>query len=177
MIFNNKFVTIGSSLLLLLTLNHQVIASTRQINGEGLNLIKSFEGWRPNFYYDSVGVKTIGYGHACIPVSSCNNIHPPLTVAQGEKLLRHDIIRFETCVERIVPKMDNDKFAALVSFAYNLGCGALESSSLAKYARAHNYKAAANEFPKWCHAGGKVLQGLVKRRAAERKLFCKSGGC
>lgn len=100
-----------------------------------------------------------------------------MSVAQGEKLLRHDIIRFETCVERIVPKMDNDKFAALVSFAYNLGCGALESSSLAKYARAHNYKAAANEFPKWCHAGGKVLQGLVKRRAAERKLFCKSGGC
>ncbi|OTF75331.1 hypothetical protein BLA29_000467 [Euroglyphus maynei] len=95
----------------------------------------------------------------------------------GEKLLRQDLVGFENCVERIVPKMDADKFAALVSFAYNLGCGSLEQSTLAKYARAHNYRGAANEFPKWCHAGGKVLQGLVRRRAAERALFCKSGGC
>lgn len=88
-----------------------------------------------------------------------------------------DMTSYANCVEHNVPGMDDDKFAALTSFTYNMGCGALGSSALAKFAKAHNFKAAAGEFGKWVHAGGRVLPGLVRRREAERHLFCKSGGC
>ena len=100
-----------------------------------------------------------------------------MTVAQGTTLLMEDLVQFENCVNSFVPGIDNDKFAALVSFVFNLGCGSLTHSTLGQDVKAHNYKAAAGQFGLWVHAGGKVLQGLVRRREAERHLFCKSGGC
>lgn len=121
------------------------------------------------------GIRTIGYGHACHS-SDCSHIHAPLTEAQASELLRQDLTRFESCVESFA-HVDDDKFAALVSFVYNLGCGSLTHSTLGKDVKAHNYKAAAAQFGQWVHAGGRVLQGLVRRREAERVLFCKSGGC
>ncbi|KAI2804606.1 hypothetical protein RDWZM_007944 [Blomia tropicalis] len=147
----------------------------RQINNEGLKLIKSFEGFRANFYKDAVGIKTIGYGHAC-HANDCSHIHPPITEAQGSALLLKDLVSYENCVEKFV-HLDDDKFAAMVSFVYNLGCGSLTQSTIGKYLRQHNYRGAAGQFHLWVHAGGKVLQGLVRRRNAERTLFCKSGGC
>lgn len=150
--------------------------AAREINEAGLHLIKSFEGFRSHFYNDAVGIKTIGYGHAC-HASDCSHIHPPLTEAQGSALLLQDLARFESCVEGYVHGLDDDKFAALVSFVYNLGCGSLTHSTLGRDVKAHNFKGAAAQFGQWVHAGGRVLQGLVRRRNAERALFCKSGGC
>lgn len=87
------------------------------------------------------------------------------------------MVPHENCVEKAVPALDDNKFAALVSFSFNLGCSAFEGSTLLKYLKAKDYASAAGEFGKWVHAGGQVLQGLVRRREAERVLFCSSGGC
>ena len=95
--------------------------------------------------------------------------------SQASELLRTDLSKYENFVHKHFPNVDENKHAALVSFAYNLGTGALEKSTLAKHVKEGNYKAAANEFSKWTHAGGKVLPGLVTRRNEERELFCKSG--
>ncbi|CAG8695611.1 12419_t:CDS:2, partial [Cetraspora pellucida] len=151
-------------------------ANNGKVNQEGLNLIKEFEGFRPNFYGDSVNIKTIGYGHAChVDPHKCNNIHPPITKAQGEALLKKDLAPREDCVKRLTTyNIDSNKFSALVSFVFNLGCGAYESSTLRKELNAGDIKDAANEFGKFNHAGGRVVEGLTRRRKAERALFCKS---
>ncbi|CAG2174510.1 unnamed protein product [Oppiella nova] len=148
------------------------LVNARNINQAGLDLIKVSEGFRANFYGDPVGIRTIGYGHNC-KAKGCDTIHAPITQAQGEALLHQDLVGFQNCVEKAVPFVNDNQFAALVSFSFNLGCGALEGSTLLKDVKAKNYSAAANEFGKWVHAGGKVLPGLVKRRAAEKALFLK----
>ena len=171
--------------------------SARHINSEGLALIKHYDGFFPNFYKDPVvsfksllfkkiqifanssttnqNIKTIGYGHACHS-SDCTHIHPPLSEHQATELLKTDLHEFEHCVDSFVSGLNENQFSALVSFTYNLGCGSLTHSTLGKELKAHNKKAAAAQFAHWVHAG-RVLQGLVKRRNAERALFCKGGTC
>ncbi len=56
---------------------------------------------------------TIGYGHVCFPTAQCADIHPPMTVAQAEALLREDLAKFESCVESKVPGLPDNKFAAV----------------------------------------------------------------
>jgi len=159
---------------------------TGPTNQAGVNLIKEFEGWYPNFYTDPVGIKTIGYGHAC-HVWNCavplNGIYtPPLSLAQGDALLKSDLAaagRYEACVTSYATfsGLTANQYSALVSFAFNLGCGNLQSSTLLKLVNAGNTQGASEEFGKWIYAGGVVLPGLVRRREAERVLFCSGGGC
>jgi lysozyme len=152
----------------------------------GVNLIKEFEGWYPNFYTDPVGIKTIGYGHAChvwncaVPLNGV--YYPPLTQAQGDALLKSDLAaagRYEACVtsNAVFSGLTAAQYSALVSFTFNLGCGNLQSSTLLKMVNAGNIQGASLEFAKWVNAGGVVLPGLVRRREAERVLFCSEGGC
>lgn len=150
--------------------------ASRHINAAGLALVKHWEGFRANFYLDAVGIKTIGYGHAC-HVNNCSLIHPPLTEPQGSALLSKDLEVYEACVERRVPGLEDYRFSAMVSFTFNLGCHTLEGSTMEAELRAGNFSAAAAKFSRYCHAGGKVLLGLVRRREAERVLFCHAGGC
>ena len=58
------------------------------------------------------GIKTIGYGHAC-HVNDCSTIHPPITVAQGEALLRQDLVTHQNCVQAQVPFVNDNQFAAV----------------------------------------------------------------
>ncbi|CAG2104779.1 unnamed protein product [Medioppia subpectinata] len=146
------------------------LVSGRNINKAGVDLIELSEGFRANFYGDPVGIRTIGYGHNC-NAQGCSTIHAPITKAQGEALLHQDLVQFQNCVEAQVPFVNDNQFAALVSFTFNLGCGNLQSSTLLKDVKAKNYAAAANEFGKWVYAGGHKLPGLVTRRARERALF------
>lgn len=69
--------------------------------------------------------------------------------------------------------LNQNQFDALASFTYNLGETNLSSSTLLKKLNAKDYTGASNEFLKWNRAGGKVLNGLVRRREAERNLFLK----
>lgn len=103
----------------------------------------------------------------------------PLTKASGEALLKEDLKSYENCVKGAVTysKLTANQFSALTSFTFNLGCGSLKSSTLLKKLNSGDVTGASNEFKKWVYAGGKVLQGLVRRRAAERRLFCNGSSC
>jgi len=134
----------------------------------GLNLTKQFEGLDLNAYQDQVGVWTIGYGH------TGKDVHPGLTITQqqADNLLMQDTQSAAAAVNRLVTAAINqDEFDALVDFVFNLGQNALAGSTLLRKLNAGDFAGAAAEFPKWCHAGGKVVAGLVRRRQAEQQLF------
>uniref|UniRef100_UPI000225FC22 lysozyme n=1 Tax=Paracoccus sp. TRP TaxID=412597 RepID=UPI000225FC22 len=97
-----------------------------------------------------------------------------ITKADARTILTRDLPRYEADVTRLVRvPLNENQFGALVSFTYNLGAGNLTSSTLLRKLNAGDYAGAAAEFPTWNKAGGKVLNGLVRRRAAERALFEK----
>jgi lysozyme len=136
----------------------------------GLALTKQFEGCKLTAYQDSVGVWTIGYGHTGTFAVQGKTI----TQDFADRLLLADIAKFEAGVLKLVrAAINQNQFDALVDFSFNLGLGNLGSSTLLKKLNAGDYKGAAEEFLKWDKAGGKVLAGLTKRRAAERALFLK----
>ena len=143
---------------------------TRHISTEGLALIKQWEGCRLTAYKDVAGVWTIGYG------STGAHVRPGMTITkeEAENLLIADLARFERAVEKLVTvSLTDGQFAALVSFAFNVGEGALAKSTLLKKLNAGNYGAVPAELAKWVNAGGKKVTGLVNRRAAEAGLWAK----
>ena len=138
-----------------------------QISKTGLDLIKNFEGLYLNAYRCPAGVPTIGYGHTAGVAMG-----QTITQQQADDYLRRDVRQFERAVSRLarVP-LTQGQFDALVSFAFNLGEGALAQSTLLRLLNAGDYAGAAAQFDRWNKAGGRVLPGLVRRRAAERALF------
>lgn len=141
----------------------------QQINQSGLELIKSFEGYREDAYLCPAGVWTIGWG-------TTKNVRKGQTTnpEEAETFLRRDLKIFEAQVAELVKvALTSNQFSALVSFAYNCGAGALKSSTLLKKLNQEDYLGAAEEFLKWNKAGGKMLAGLTRRRVAERSLFLK----
>lgn len=140
----------------------------------GINLIKSFEGFRTKAYDDGVGVWTIGYGTIKYPNGVRVKKGDTCTAQQAEEYLKNDLVKFENAINRLVKvSLTQNQFDALASFTYNLGETNLSSSTLLRKLNAKDYLGAANEFPKWNKAGGRVLPGLVKRRDSERGLFLK----
>ena len=138
-----------------------------QISKAGLDLIKQFEGLYLKAYRCPAGVPTIGYGHTA-------GVAMGQTIAQqqADDYLRRDVRQFERAVARLVSvPLTQGQFDALVSFAFNLGEGALAQSTLLRLLNAGDYAGAAAQFERWNKAGGRVLPGLVRRRAAERALF------
>lgn len=137
------------------------------INEAGINLIKSFESCSLVCYKDAVGLNTIGWGHrTSLPVGAT------IDQAYADKLLRDDLNTFIGGVKSMVEIALNDnQFSALVSFSYNVGLENLKNSTLLKLVNQGDFEDAANEFQKWDHAGGKVLEGLLRRRLAEKLLF------
>lgn len=139
----------------------------RRIGPKGLDLIKRSEGLRLKAYRCPADVPTIGYGSTGPHVKMGMTI----TEAEAEALLRKDLERFERGVVEMAGKMTPGQFSALVSFAFNLGLGALKKSTLLKKHLAGDYEGAAREFAKWVNAGGRRLPGLVTRRADEAALY------
>lgn len=141
--------------------------NTGRINAKGLRLLKAFEGLRLRAYQDSVGVWTIGYG-------TTSGVRPGMVIteAQAEDLMKRDLQRFEQAVDDLVRvPLTSDQFSALVSFAYNVGEGALASSTLLRLLNQKDYQGAADQLLRWDKAGGETLAGLTRRRRAERALF------
>lgn len=139
----------------------------------GLEIIKHFEGFSPDPYLCPANVATIGFGatygfdHKRVTMD-----HRPISLEEGEALLAQELGSVERSVRRLVQvTLTQNQFDALVSFTFNLGSGRLQSSTLRSKLNRGDYEGAADEFPKWRKAGGKVLLGLVKRRTVERKLF------
>lgn len=143
-------------------------------SANGINMICGFEGLELKAYDDGVGVWTIGYGTTII-----NGIKvkkgDTCTIEQAKSYMAQDLKKFESAVDTSVKvTITQNQFDALVSLAYNIGTGAFKSSTLLKKLNAKDYKGAVAQFDRWNRAGGKVMQGLINRRAKERKLFEKA---
>lgn len=140
--------------------------ANRTISAAGIALIKRFEGCRLTAYKCSAGVWTIGYGHT-------SGVHSgqAITQAQADALLRQDLEKFERYVNStayvpITAQLNENQFAALVSFAFNCGQG-----NLKRLCAGRNTVQIAAAMPQYCKAAGRKLPGLVQRRAAEVALF------
>ena len=138
-----------------------------KISLEGLSLIKKFEGCRLKAYYCSGGVLTIGYGHTG-GVKETDTI----TQEEADKLLKGDILKFEQYVEdNVMVELDQGQFDALVAWTFNLGPGNLRESTMLKKLNNGDYESVPFEMRRWNKAGGKTLDGLIRRREAESLLF------
>jgi lysozyme len=134
----------------------------------GAALTERFEQCRLVAYWDALGkVWTIGWGHTRGVAQGLTCIQ-----AQADAWLPEDMALCEADVNsHVTVPLTQNEFDALCDFSFNLGCEALNSSTLLKQLNAGNYKAAAAEFQKWDHAGGQVVAGLLTRRLAEQDVF------
>lgn len=138
-----------------------------------IQMIKQFEGFSAKPYLCPAGVPTIGYGSTRDTDGKPITMqHPPITEAQARALLAATLVTYEDAVNRYVKvPLNQNQFDALVDFAYNAGAKNLLTSTLLKKLNAGDYAGASKEFGKWVYGGTKKLNGLVKRREAERQLF------
>ncbi|KAB8068806.1 lysozyme-like domain-containing protein [Aspergillus leporis] len=139
----------------------------RGANDGTVDLIGELEGFRSNFYTIN-GHKTIGYGHDCVEKQDCGSINAPISKSEGAALLKKDLAGFEKCV----CQMDNAKdlnanqYGALVSFAYNSGCGGVQSwwhGAMAK----KNFDGICEALPTT-----NTLDGLLTSRRKKESAFC-----
>lgn len=140
----------------------------RYTNLNGINLIKFFEGFRPEPYICPGGYLTIGFGHKILKHEKFDYI----SNSEAESLLRSDLLAAEKSVLRNITAVLNDnQFAALVSFTFNMGSGALQRSTVRQKINYGQYQDAGLELLRWVYSRGKILPGLIQRRKAEHKLF------
>jgi lysozyme len=138
----------------------------------GINLIKEFEGVRLKAYRCPADVWTIGVGHTSAAGPPVVKAGMEITNAQAMKILANDLVKFEDGVDSAVKvPLKQNQFDALVSFAFNVGLGALAKSTLLRKLNAGQYDAVPAELMKWTKAAGKELPGLVRRRRAEAALW------
>jgi lysozyme len=139
-----------------------------------LELIKKFEGFKSHPYLCPANVATIGYGSTRyangVKVTLSDNA---ITELQAIELLKDTLKQYELAVDSYCrDDINQNQFDALVDFCYNCGANNLKSSTLLKKVNANpNDITIGLEFAKWNKGGGKILNGLVKRRAAESELY------
>ena len=138
-----------------------------------LSIIKKYEGLKLEAYICPAGVPTIGFGSTFYPDGRRVKLGDKITIQEAESILVHDIKRFEKEVRNSIKiEITNNQLSALISFVYNVGASAFRKSTLLKKVNANPTDLTIhNEFMRWTRAGGKVLPGLVKRRAEESKLY------
>ncbi len=143
----------------------------RHTTQHGLDLIKQFEGFSPTIYRCPSGYRTIGFGHL-VREAERERFAAGIDEEEAENLLRQDLSIAERAVLRLirVPLTDG-QFDALCSFAFNLGGGALQRSTLRRKVNCREHPAVPAEFRRWVWAGGRKLKGLVRRREAEARLY------
>jgi len=143
------------------------------INQATLDLVKRFEGLELTAYRDPVGVLTIGYGY-----TNSAGFGPGVSVGEtwtkpfAEQMLWEGLERFADQIRPMFRRAPNDnEFGAMLSLAYNIGVGAFSRSTCLRRFNAGDIEGAAEALTWFNKAGGKVLRGLTRRRAAERELF------
>lgn len=131
--------------------------------------IATHEGFRATAYDDGVGVQTVGYGATRrpdgTPVRAGDITTPPRALLRLAADADADQVAMRVCVTAPLHQYEWD---AYVSLTYNIGAGAFCASTLVRRLNARDYAAACAEISRWNRAGGRVLPGLVKRRAEER---------
>lgn len=136
------------------------------ITNECVSLIKRFEGCVLKVYLDPVGIPSSGYGHTAGLTRAM--VGTPITQAQADQWLREDLLKFEKKVAKYEPRYHwtPGEWGGLISFCYNVGN---IDGLTAKGTRTK--QEIADAFLLYTKAKGRVLDGLVKRRKAERELF------
>jgi len=159
----------------------KLLFDTMTVSEKGLQIIKTHEGWSAKPYLCPAGVPTIGYGNTFYEDDTkVKMTDAEISLERGEQLLRTTLKRFEVGVKKLATGSDitltQNEFDALVSFSYNVGLAALSNSTL--WIRIVAYKDGkadiedvAYQFSRWNKGGGRVLNGLVKRRKEEADLF------
>ena len=151
------------------------VDSVKHVSTAGINLICSFEGLKLKAYDDGVGVWTIGFGTTIYPNGIKVKKGDTCTTEQAKAYMAHDLKKFESAVNSAVTvPINQNQFDALVSLTYNIGTGAFKESTLLKKLNAGDCRGASAQFAVWNKGGGRVMQGLVNRRAVERELFEKA---
>ena len=136
-------------------------------SAEGLALIKKFEGLELEAYKCAAGVLTIGYGHTAGVQEG-----DVWSEAQANEQLEIDMEEYAGYINDLVScPLSQNQFDALVSWVYNLGPANLKASTLLKKLNAGDYADVPHQIKRWNKAGGKVLEGLIRRREAEALLF------
>lgn len=157
----------------------------------------SFEGYRDRPYKCSAKIWTVGFGHALyndqlrLPNVRVNGYEGMIrddyqlkpednrvwSKEELVELFKEDLRKFELGVLRLCGNLDNPKhqhkFDACVALSYNIGLGNFQKSTVRQKILREDWEGAAEAFMAWSKAGGKVLKGLVRRREAEKALFCK----
>ncbi len=148
-------------------------AAVIEVPQAAIDLAKRFEGFhrvpksdprRAYPYICPAGFHTIGFGHLCEPT------HPPITEADAEVYLAHDLKTALAATLRYCPVLATEpegRLAAIVDFTFNLGAGRLQMSTLRRRLNLRDWFAASQELRRWVYGGGVVLPGLVIRREAE----------
>ena len=155
-----------------------------KVSQQLIQMVKHHEGVRLKPYRCPALLWTVGVGHVIdpnhikVPFHERKNLPIPegwdrvLSMAEVNEILASDLVTFERGVLRLCPKgLTQRRFDALVSFAFNVGLGNLQRSTIRMRHNRGDYQAAAQAFMMWTKAGGKVLPGLVKRRHDEMTLY------
>lgn len=144
-----------------------------KISDNGLAIIKVFEGLRLNAYLDTAGIWTIGYGTIKYPAGNKVQEGDTCTALQAEEWLLFEVEQKTNAVNTLVKaEINQNQFDAISSFTYNLGAGALSKSTLLKKLNVNpSDETIRNEFAKYNKSGGKITNGLVKRRLMEANLY------
>jgi lysozyme len=138
-----------------------------KISHKGLALIKKYEGLKLTAYLCPANVWTIGYGSTGAHVKSGMRITEP----EAEALLRKDVARFDAAVSAAAPTASQGQHDAMVSLAFNIGIGAFQRSTVLRKHKAGDHAGAADSFGMWNKGGGRVLNGLVRRRQEEAAMY------
>ena len=139
-----------------------------------LPVIVRFEGFRSRPYMCSAGVWTVGLGSTrYLDGQPVRPTDPPITREHAYALAVEQLRReYLPAVLRLCPGIDSyDRLAGVLSFTYNVGAGALQASTLRRRINAGDWAGAQAEMRRWCRGGGRVLPGLVKRRAIEAEML------
>lgn len=132
-----------------------------------LERLKRFEGFSHKAYPDTGGVWTIGYGYT-------RGVKPGMFVTKERalELFLKNVAVFEECINNaVLVELTQNQFDALVSLTYNIGVQAFKTSTLLKILNTGDYKSVPAQIKRWNKDNGKVIAGLVSRRAEEAKLF------
>ena len=142
------------------------------MNQAGIDLVISFEGYSSEPYKCPAGVYTIGYGTTRYPDGVRVSEEDDCTKDQAEEWLHHELNKAEQTVVRYCGcYLSANKRAALASFVYNLGSGAFRASTLRRRLNSGDWGDVPYQLSRWNKAGGRILKGLVRRRAAEAILW------
>jgi lysozyme len=147
------------------------------VDDAALDLIRRFEGLRLDASRCPAGIWTIGYGHTA--AAGPPEVRPGqrITVAEAERLLRADAARIAGAIRPMITReVSRAQFAALVSFAFNVGPSAFRRSSVLKAVNAGDFERVPQRLALWVKANGRTLPGLIRRRAAEAAVFASAAG-